>query len=299
MADMPNTFWSGWIAVITIVSLVGLAWLVISIYYPRSKAEEQHEGPEGETREPTWDETLKEGSHAPPLWWFWMIFAAMIFSVIYLMLFPGVGAYKGALDWSQGSRLTESFDEIREEYRAERNAIADASLSELQNDAALMDNASRLYSRNCAACHGEDGRGQASLFPNLMDIDWQWGGTPEQIEQSIRNGRNAMMPPWLASLSEDGVVQVAGYVETLTTGGEQSHPGKIQYDAFCVACHGPDGAGNVLLGAPNLTDSVWLYGGSSEAIAESLRIGRQGVMPAFAERLDDTQIRLLVAYLAR
>ena len=131
-----------------------------------------------------------------------MIFAAMIFSVIYLMLFPGVGAYRGALNWSQGSRLSESYDEIRREYRAERAAIADASLSELQNDTELMENAERLYSRNCAACHGDDGRGQASLFPNLMDIDWQWGGTPEQIEQSIRNGRRNAHDATLAGVPQ-------------------------------------------------------------------------------------------------
>ena len=296
MADLPNTFWSGWITVLTVVSLVGLAWLVITIYYPRGKSLED-DGHEG--NEPTWDETLKEGSHAPPLWWFWMIFGAMIFSVIYLMLFPGVGAYRGALNWSQGSRISESYDEIREEYRATRTAILDASLSELQNDTALMENAGRLFSRNCAACHGDDGRGQAALFPNLMDIDWQWGGSPEQIEQSIRSGRNAMMPPWLASLSEDGVSQVVGYVQTLSDGGEESHPGKTQYDAFCVACHGPDGTGNQLLGAPNLTDSVWLYGSTTDALTESIAVGRQGIMPAFADRLDDTQIKLLVAYLAR
>jgi len=294
MADLPNSFWSGWIAVITIVSLLGLAWLVISIYFPRGKSEQLQE-----ENEPTWDETLKEGSNAPPLWWFWMIFGAMIFSVIYLMLFPGIGAYKGALNWSHGSRLAESYNEIRQEYQAERTGILDASLSELQNDTALMDNAARLFSRECAACHGDDGRGQASLFPNLMDIDWQWGGTPEQIEQSIRSGRNAMMPPWLASLSEDGVAQVAGYVQALVEGGAENHPGKTQYDAFCVACHGPDGSGNLLLGAPSLADSVWLYGGSIEAITESIGAGRQGIMPAFDERLDDTQIKLLVAYLAR
>ncbi|MEZ5489772.1 MAG: cytochrome-c oxidase, cbb3-type subunit III [Gammaproteobacteria bacterium] len=295
MADLPNTFWSGWIAVITTVSLLGLAWLVISIYFPRGRPEIH----EQEEAEPTWDENLKEGSHAPPLWWFWMIFSAMIFSVVYLMLFPGMGAFKGALNWSQGSRLTESLADYGQEYRPQREAIAASTLPELQNDTALMDTAAKLFSRNCAACHGVDGRGQASLFPNLMDIDWQWGGSPEQIEQSIRAGRNAMMPPWQASLGDEGVAQVASYVQTLAAGGNDEHPGETQYSAFCVACHGPDGTGNPMLGAPNLTDSTWLYGGSIEAITESLNKGRQGVMPAFADRLDDAQIRLLVAYLAR
>lgn len=295
MADLPNTFWSGWIAVITGVSLLGLAWLVISIYFPRGKADSEHHG-----SEPTWDNTLKEGSNAPPLWWFWMIFSAMIFSVLYLILFPGVGSWQGVLNWSQGSRLADSYSEFQADYRAPRAAILAASLPELQNDATLMETAGKLFSNHCAACHGDDGRGQASLFPNLMDIDWQWGGTPEQIEQSIRLGRNAMMPPWQVSLGDDGVSQVASYIKALSESGDaSSHPGKIQYDAFCVACHGPAATGNVLLGAPNLTDGIWLYGGSLDAITESLNLGRQGVMPAFANRLDDAQIKLLVAYLAR
>ncbi|MCB1669821.1 MAG: cytochrome-c oxidase, cbb3-type subunit III [Gammaproteobacteria bacterium] len=295
MADLPNTFWSGWIAVITIVSLLGLVWLVFTIYFPRGKADQEHQGPE-----PTWDDNLREGSNAPPLWWFWMIFSAMVFSVIYLMLFPGVGAFSGALNWSQGSRLAESFDDFRAEYQASRAAIVDAGLTELQDDTVLMETAEKLFSRNCAACHGVDGRGQASLFPNLMDIDWQWGGSPDQIEQTIRHGRSAMMPPWQASLGDDGVAQVAAYVKALSAGeAAEGHPGATQYGSFCVACHGPDGTGNPILGAPNLSDSTWLYGGSIEAITETLNNGRQGVMPAFGERLDDAQIKLLVAYLAR
>jgi len=295
MADLPNAFWSGWIAVITLVSLLGLAWMVVSIYFPRNRSE-----PEQEEVEPTWDENLKEGNHAPPLWWFWMLFAALIFSVIYLMLFPGIGAYRGVLNWSHGGRLADSMADYRQQYRAQHAAIEAASLSELQNDTALMATAEQLFTRNCAACHGNDGRGQASLFPNLMDIDWQWGGSPEQIEQSIRGGRNAIMPPWQASLGDEGVGQVASYVYALSTDGAgDDHPGATQYNSFCVACHGPDATGNPLLGAPDLTDESWLYGGSLEAITATLNNGRQGNMPAFAQRLDDAQIRLLVAYLAR
>jgi cytochrome c oxidase cbb3-type subunit 3 len=157
----------------------------------------------------------------------------------------------------------------------------------------------RLYSLNCAGCHFYKNTGQASLFSDLTNGDWQWGSSPAQIEQSIRDGRNALMPPWLDSLGEDGVRQVAEYVASLTTGDADDHPGKIQFDAFCIACHGADAAGNVTLGAPDLTDTVWLYGGSIEAITESISAGRQGVMPAFAGRLNDRQIKLLVDYLAR
>ncbi len=294
MADLPNAFWSGWIAVITIVSLLGLAWLVVTIYFPRGGRKAEKEGPE-----PIWDENLREGSNAPPLWWFWMIFSAMIFSVIYLMLFPGLGAYSGALNWSQGRRLSESLEEFHRDYQPQRAAIIAASLTELQDDTGLMETARKIFSRNCSACHGVDGRGQASLFPNLMDIDWQWGGSPDQIEQSIRAGRNAVMPPWQTSLGEDGVTLTAAYVRALSEGNAEGLPGEVQFGTFCVACHGPDGTGNPLLGAPDLTDTTWLYGGSLEAITESLRNGRQGMMPAFNERLDDAQIKLLVAFLAR
>jgi cbb3-type cytochrome c oxidase subunit III len=159
--------------------------------------------------------------------------------------------------------------------------------------------AARLFSLNCASCHSLGKRGQDSLFSDLTDEDWQWGNSPAQIRQSIRDGRNALMPPWLDSLSEDGVQQVAEYVATLAAGGDDDHLGKIQFDAFCIACHGPLASGNPLLGAPDLTDSVWLYGGSIEAITESIREGRQGVMPAFADQLDDRQIKLLVDNLTR
>jgi cytochrome c oxidase cbb3-type subunit 3 len=181
----------------------------------------------------------------------------------------------------------------------DRLEIASSSLSDLQNNTALMTTAERLFARNCAACHGEDGRGQANLFPNLMDVDWQWGSSAEQIEQSIRAGRNAVMPPWQAALGDSGVDQVAAYVLTIGTDTADSHPGQAQYNQFCVTCHGADGAGNPLLGAPNLNDDSWIYGGSLEAIKQALADGRSGVMPAFGERLDDAQIKLLVAYLVR
>ncbi len=159
--------------------------------------------------------------------------------------------------------------------------------------------AARLFSVNCAGCHLRENRDQGSPFSDLMDGYWQWGGSLAQIDQSIRDGRNALMPPWLDSLSEDGVREVAEYVAGLVAGNDQDHPGKIQFDAFCVACHGVDAAGNPVLGAPDLTDGVWLYGSSIEAITESIRDGRQGVMPGFADRLDDAQIRLLGNFLTR
>ncbi len=291
-ADMPSSFWSGWIIVLTVVSLIGLAWLILSVYFAKV---DEAKG----IVEPVWDESLREGSSAPPMWWFWMLFASMIFTLIYLIVFPGLGSFGGLLNWSQGKRMVEAYENFDANFAEARTTIANMGLAEIQNDLDLMQTAERIFKRECSACHGPDGRGQASLFPNLHDIDWQWGGSAEQIEASIRGGRNANMIAWGAILGEEGIENVASYVSQLSSGPAADHPGKVQFEQMCAACHGADGAGNPALGAPKLSDDIWLYGGSIETIKTTLQQGRFGVMPAFNQRLDDTQIKLLVALLAR
>ncbi len=292
MADLPTGFWSGWIAVVTIVSLLGLGWLVFSIYFSRDAQHEESEGP-------VWDSNLREGSNPAPMWWFWLILALMVFSVIYLMLYPGLGAYQGALKWSQGGRLNESIAQYEAEFGGIRTLVAQAQIETLQADPAIMASAQRVFDRNCAVCHGYDAAGQASYFPDLTDGEWQWGGSEAQIEQSIRLGRTAVMVGWQQVLGENGVAQVADYMGVLGTTAAAGHPGQTQYNQFCIACHGVDGSGNAVLGAPSLVDDEWLYGDSREALTHSIAVGRGGVMPAFEERLDDTQVRLLVALLTR
>jgi cytochrome c oxidase cbb3-type subunit 3 len=292
MADMPSGFWSGWIIVVTLSSLAGVAWLVWSIYYGRDLKEESEV-------EPVWDNDLEEGHNPPPLWWFWMLFGAMIFSLIYLMFYPGLGAFNGLLNWSQGSRVAASYENYEANFAQAREEIAAMSLAEIQNDLGLMDTAERIFSRECSACHGPDGRGQANMFPNLHDVDWQWGDSAEQIEMSIRGGRRANMIAWEAVLGDEGITQTARYVRTLQDGGDESLPGKQLYEQSCAACHGVDGSGNAALGAPRLNDDIWLYGGSQATIEETLHNGRFGVMPAFADRLDEAQLKLLIALLIR
>ena len=292
MSDMPSDFWSGWIIVVTVTSFIGLAWMIFSIYAPHGDA---HEDPG-----PVWDSNLREGSNPAPMWWFWLMLALMVFSVCYLMLYPGLGSFKGALKWSQGHRLDHSLAAYEQEFGGVRKLIAEAQLATLRADDALMHSAQRVFDRNCAVCHGYDAAGQASMFPDLTDGEWQWGGSPQQIEQSIRNGRRAAMVSWSQVLGgDDGVSRVAGYVRVLGTDAADGHPGQAQYTMFCVACHGVDGSGNAAFGAPSLVDDVWLYGGSDEAVHDSIANGRAGEMPAFGERLDDTQIRLLLALLTR
>ena len=294
MGDMPSDFWSGWIIVVTVTSFIGLAWMIFSIYSATDDAHDEAE--EG----PVWDGNLREGSNPATLWWFWLILSLMVISVLYLMLYPGLGSYQGALKWSQGGRLADSMETYDREFGGERSLIAGAQLEALQASDSYLHSAQRIFDRNCAVCHGYDAAGQAALFPNLTDAEWQWGGSPEQIEHSIRNGRIAAMVGWSAILGGDeGVNQVVEYVQALGSDQTGILPGQAKYNTFCVACHGTDGTGNTALGAPNLVDDVWLYGNSSEAIHESIANGRNGEMPAFADRLDETQIRLLVALLTR
>jgi len=292
MANLPSDFWGGWVAVITIVSLIGLAWLVYSVYFVnRSDAGVAHQ---------VWDETLREGTAAAPLWWFWLIVALLAFTVIYLMLYPGLGSYRGTLQWSQGGRLAESAARYDAEFGAERARIAAADPDTLRGDAAVLRSATSVFRNNCAACHGEDAGGQAKAFPNLTDREWQWGGETAQLEQTITAGRQAVMPGWQAALGDTGVSAVADYVISLS----RVEPGRLGvaegrrlFGLYCTACHGADGGGTAALGAPPLNDGSWLYGGSTLDVRKTIAVGRNGVMPPFAERLEPAQIKMLVALL--
>jgi len=293
MADMPNDFWSGWIVLLTLFSFIGLAWVVFSIYF--SPQDEVHEG-----EEPVWDGDIREGNDSPPLWWFWLLLASMVFSVIYLMLYPGLGSFSGAFRWSMGHEFQENKCDFDTQFLSINEEIIASSLETLQNRPEVMKSAGKLFNENCAACHGYGAQGQVSLFPNLRDDEWQWGNTPEQIEASIRHGRKAVMMAWQPVLKDQGVNDVSDYILTeLGSSEETGHSGRAQYKLFCMVCHGDAGQGNPLIGASNLVNDIWLYGGSTDAVKESISQGRHGEMPACDSRLDDVQIKMLVAWLKR
>ena len=288
---MPFDFWAGWVAVLTLTSIVALGWFVFSIYFSKDR--------HAEDSGMVWDSNLREGEHPAPMWWFWLILATLVFSVVYLMLYPGLGGFSGALQWTQGGRMERSMAAWESRFGEARAAIVAKPLATLHEDDTLMAAAERIYARNCAACHGVDATGQANLFPNLVDAEWQWGDDPVAIEKTIRDGRTAIMVGWSAVLGDDGVRNVADYVRQLPTGPTPDHPGAAQYNQLCVACHGSDGSGMALLGAPSLANDITLYGSDTAALEHSIGIGRTGIMPAFGDRLDDMQIRLLVAWLTR
>ncbi len=292
MADMPSEFWSGWIIALTVGSLAGLVWLILSIYF--SKKNTKH------FVSPVWDETLEEGNNPAPMWWFWLIFSALIISAVYLVLYPGLGSFSGTLKWSQGGRLDKNLTAYAYQHADMHTFIKQASVAELKQDADIMQSAERIFQQNCAACHGVDARGQAHAFPNLKDTDWQWGSKEADIEHSIRYGRQAMMVPWQDVLGDDGVTEIVNYIKVMSSASNSAanEKGHALYQQFCVACHGVTGEGNTALGAPNIVDDVWLYGNSDEQLKHTIALGRNGIMPAFDRRLSEAQIRMLVAWLS-
>jgi cytochrome c oxidase cbb3-type subunit 3 len=289
MTSIATGFWAGWVVTLTIVSAAGLAWLVVSVYFGRDDS--------AEVGHVVWDETLREGTTAPPLWWFWLILALLAASVVYLILYPGLGSYAGVLRWSQGGQIAASLARHDERFGPMRTEIAARPLPQLRQDELAMQSAAHLFSNHCSACHGVDARGQADLFPDLRDASWQWGNEEAQLVQTITGGRQAVMPPWQAVLNDEGVAKMAEYVLALRSGGPADGESATAYRNYCSACHGADGAGMTLLGAPALNDDAWLYGGSIASIRDSIARGRTGMMPAFGERLDAAQVKLLTAWL--
>ena len=288
MASLPSGFWAGWVVVLTVGSFAVLVLLVWSTFF--------REGPPHE--DVVWDGDLREGDAAAPIWWFWLILAMMVFSVIYLLLYPGLGSFQGALKWSQGHHLAHSIEKYNEEFEPVGAGILARTAEELAGDPAAMAAARSLFSNNCAACHGAKGEGQINRFPNLGDDDWQWGGNYEAIAASINGGREAAMPPWGEILSGREIEELTTYIQTLgTTNSATERAGKNQYMAYCAACHQADGKGNVSLGAPNLADDIWLYGNSRISISHTIAAGRKGIMPAQHGRLTDVQIHLLATWL--
>jgi cytochrome c oxidase cbb3-type subunit 3 len=291
VADLPSQFWGGWIVAITVVTFLALVWFVVDVY-------RRGVGPDNE--EQVWDETLREGAKPAPIWWFWFILALMIVSVIYVMLYPGLGRYRGALEWSQGGQVEERFADYASQFGPARQRILSRSLAALADDPAAMRSAWRVFNNHCASCHGQDAEGQARTFPDLTDAAWQWGAAESALDATIRSGRQAAMPAWQAAVGQQGVGQLADYVVALSRGEGGSAavaPGAALFQQFCIACHGADGSGNPLMGAPALNDTAWNYGGSRAEVMASIADGRNGRMPAFGARLDDVQIRLLVAWL--
>mgnify|MGYP006432141691 CR=1 FL=1 len=286
-----STGWSIFVTVITIGMLAG-CWLLLAI----TRRNEVEDG-EHTLKDHDYD-GITELETPLPRWWYHGFVATIIFGAGYLILYPGLGNWEGTLGWTQEGQLAEHKREAEERYAPLFNRYAETSYEELIHDPKAMRMGQRIFGNFCSQCHGTAAQGNKG-YPNLTDDAWIWGGSPDAIRTTLVNGRQAQMPSWQAALGDEGIAATTQYVLSLSGRARDDaalEQGAEHYNRLCIACHGAEGKGNPALGAPNLTDDAWLYGGSAADIATSLRKGRNGVMPAQDNLLDEARIHLVGAW---
>jgi cytochrome c oxidase cbb3-type subunit 3 len=291
MSDFVSSGWSLFVAGVTIVSLIACLVLLAIASKRKVMANDNTTGH-------VWDEDLREMNNPLPRWWVWLFIITVLFSAVYLAMYPGLGSYAGGLKWSSTGQHQAEMDKARAAMAPLYANFVSQPAEALAKDAQAMAIGERLFANNCATCHGADARGSKG-FPNLTDGDWLWGGTHDAIKETIVKGRNGVMPPMAAAVgTAEDVRNVANYVLSLSNSPHNAvaaQLGKAKFGA-CAACHGPEGKGNQALGAPNLTDKVWLHGWGEEAIIASITNGRNNLMPPQASRLSPEQVHVLGAY---
>ncbi|SEI78891.1 cytochrome c oxidase cbb3-type subunit 3 [Allopseudospirillum japonicum] len=298
MTEAMSGFWSAWISIITL-GVVGGCWWLLFANRKTDKAADANG--EVQTTGHAAD-GIEEYDNPLPRWWFLMFVGTIIFAIFYLILYPGLGNWKGLLGWTSTGQWEEEVAYAEEYYAPIFQDFAKIEIPTLAKDPEAMKVGQRIFQNNCSVCHGSAGKG-AYGFPNLTDTDWLYGGDPEAIKYSIINGRNGQMPAWESVLGEEGIKNLTQYVLSLS---DQQHDttqaaaGQPLFTAMCVACHGADAKGMHALGAPNLTDNVWLYKQPQQSLAESieytLRYGRNGHMPAQQQYIGEDKVHILAAY---
>lgn len=290
-----SNFWSIYIIIIVLLNIVGCAWLLVWTRHmnPADMAEDGTTGHEYDG--------IREYNKPLPRWWLMMAWISIVFSIGYLVAYPGFGKYPGVLGWTAQNEVKADQEAYEKKYGAQFTAFAQTPIEQLAGDEKAMRIGARLFGNNCAVCHGTDAKG-AQGFPNLTDGDWIYGGEPDQIKTTILGGRHGMMPAkgGNATLTDDDVVNVAHYVRSLSgmkgVDSAKAQAGEPVFQATCSVCHGASGDGNHLMGAPRLNDNIWLYGGSENAVIKTISEGRTGIMPAQKEALGEERVHLLAAY---
>ncbi len=291
MSDFVSSGWSWFIATVTVVSLLACLGLLIIASRRKVMASDNTTGH-------VWDNDLREMNNPLPRWWMWLFVITVVFAGIYLVLYPGLGAKTGTLNWTSSGQYRAEQERAAEQLAPMFARFEKMPIETLARDPQAHTIGASLFANNCATCHGSDARGGLG-FPNLTDSDWLWGGTPEDIITTITNGRDNAMPPMAAAVgTPEDVRNVANYVLSLSGSPHDNISAQLGKSKFvaCGACHGPDGKGNTALGAPNLTDKIWLHGWGEEAIVRIVTQGKHNVMPAQKSRLGEPQIRVLAAY---
>jgi cytochrome c oxidase cbb3-type subunit 3 len=296
MSDFTSGFWNWYVALITVLSILGCGILLWS--QSRHKVRIGQDGQPEKTTGHVWDEDLTELNTPMPRWWMGLFYLTILFGIGYLVLYPGLGSYAGRLGWKSSGAYQAEVKRANLDYSPLFDKYLAQPIPAVARDPQAHEIGQRLFLNYCAQCHGSDARGNKG-YPNLTDGDWLYGGEPSVIKETIMKGRHGQMPPMGAALGSDKDIEnVAHYVRSLS--GLTADPVKVAFGkpkfGACAACHGFDAHGNPALGAPNLTDKVWLYGGSAETVMETIRKGRDNTMPAWGEFLGEGKAHVLAAY---
>jgi len=292
MSDFTSGFWSIYISIITVVSIIACGVLL------QAMSTSKVSGSQVETTGHSWDEDLVEYNNPLPRWWYWMFLISILFGLGYLVLYPGLGAFGGSYQWTSAKQHDEEVAQANAQSGPIYEKYAKTDLMQLAADPAALAIGQKLFLNNCAQCHSSDARGGKG-YPNLTDTDWIYGGAPETIEETIAKGRQGVMPPWGAVLGDEGVKDMAHYVMSLngrTFDSLRAARGKEKFMTTCVACHGAEGKGNPAIGAENLTTLTLLHGADEPALIETIGKGRTDTMPAQKELLGEAKVHILAAY---
>lgn len=291
--DFISEFWHFYIAGITIISIIWVMW-----FLKGQTTRKLAPGEQAELMAPTWDGDLQELNNPLPRWWLYMFWFLIVFSIIYLVLYPGLGKFAGVWNWSSADQFQSEKDRLDAAFNAEFEPFRNMDVMAVAADPKAKEMGQRLYLTYCSQCHGSGGQGSKD-FPNLTDAHWLFGGDAESVKTSIAAGRLGVMPPMGDAVGgEAGAKEVANYVLSLAGKPHDAGlaaAGKDKY-AACAGCHGENGKGMPEANFPNLTDNAWMYGDTEGAIIESIVKGRNGGMPAFQDKLGNDKIHLLAAY---
>ena len=291
MSDFTHSGWSLFIAVVTVVSLLACLALLIIASRRVVMAGDNTTGH-------VWDEDLRELNNPLPRWWMWLFVLTVVFSAVYLAFYPGLGSNAGIFNWTSINEYEAEQDKARLSMAPVYAKYASMDADALARDPQAMGIGQRLFLNTCAQCHGSDARGSKG-FPNLADNDWLGAHTLDDIKKTIVEGRSGMMPPMAAAVgNSDDVKNIANYVLSLSGSAHNDIAAQLGKPKFgvCAACHGADGKGNLALGAPNLTDKIWLHGWGEQAIINMVTNGKINAMPAQGRLLTPEQVHVLAGY---
>jgi len=284
-----SSAWSWFVIIGTLGTLIATAWFLLA---NRSTSGNETTGHDYDG--------IQELDNPLPMWWVGMFLFTIVYAVAYLIYYPGLGNIKGTASWTSINQWQHEVNRHEARFAPIYADLAAMTPAQMAEDRVAQQVGRRLFINNCSTCHGVTAAGSFG-FPDLTDGEWIWGGGFEGVKQTVVDGRIAVMPPWGTALGESGVADVTQY--TLSLAGrahdvDAATRGQAQYATLCVACHGMTGEGNPLLGAPDLTNDIWLYGSSADQIAFTIRNGRTGNMPAFKDVLGEQKAHIVAGYVS-